>query len=144
MYTRRGWYTKCELHAAHTADLGASAVIIKSSDSDVAVITLSVSYQINTQLIFRTGTQHRTRYLDLSAIGQALGQKVCSTLPGYHVFSGCDSTSAFTGWGNVSEMASSFSRMMNHSEALWQKLASHSRRLQSSLPRRKGNLYPMW
>ena len=66
----------------------------------MAVIALSVSHQINTQLIFRTGTQHRTRYLDLTAIG--LGQEVCSALPGYHAFSGCDSTSAFTGRGKVS------------------------------------------
>jgi len=94
--------TRMLLNAAHTADHGAPGVVIKSPDSDVAVIALSVSHQIKTQLIFRTGTQHRTRYLDLTAIGQRLGQEVCSALPGYHAFSGCDSTSAFTGRGKVS------------------------------------------
>ena len=51
--------TRMLLHAAHTADHGAPAVVIKSPDSDVAVIALSVSHQIDTQLIFCTGTQHR-------------------------------------------------------------------------------------
>jgi len=45
--------------------------------------------------------QHRTRYLDLTAIGRGLEQKVCSTLSGYHAFSGCDSTGTFTGRGKV-------------------------------------------
>ena len=89
--------TRMLLHAAHTADLGAPAVVMKSSDSDVAVVTLSVSHQINTQLIFRTGMQHRTRYPDLTAIGRGLGQKVCSTRT-LHVYS----TGAFTGRGKVS------------------------------------------
>ena len=78
--------TRMLLHAAHAADDGAPAVVVKSPDSDVAVVALSVSvsHQIHTQLIFRTGMQHRTRYLDLSAIGRRLGQEVCSALPGYH------------------------------------------------------------
>ena len=93
--------TRMLLHAAHAADHGAPAVVIKSPDSDVATIAMSVSHQIDAQLIFRTGTQQRTRYLDLTGIGRRLGQDVCSALPGYHAFSSCDSVSAFTGRGKV-------------------------------------------
>ena len=49
--------TRMLLHAANAADHGAPAVVIKSPDSDVAVIAMSVSHQIDAQLIFRTGTQ---------------------------------------------------------------------------------------
>ena len=70
------------LHAAQAADSGAPAVVIKSPDSDVAIIALSVAHQINKRLIFRTGTQWRTRYLDLTAISHKLGQNLCHALPG--------------------------------------------------------------
>jgi len=42
--------TRMLLHVAHTADLGAPAVVIKSSDSDVHGCHYSVSHQIKTQL----------------------------------------------------------------------------------------------
>ncbi len=54
------------LNAAHAADHAIPAVIIRSPHSDVAVIALSVTQQIDTRLIFRTRTYHRTKYLDLN------------------------------------------------------------------------------
>ena len=64
--------TRMLLHAAHAAGHAIFSVVIRSPDSDVAVIVLSVSHQIDTQLIFRTRTQHRTRYIDLTAIYRGL------------------------------------------------------------------------
>ncbi len=90
------------LHAAHAADHAIPAVVIRSPDSEVAVIALSVTHQIDTRLIYRTKTQHCTRYLDLTAIGRGLGQEKCIGLPGYHAFTGCESSSTFTGRGKVS------------------------------------------
>ncbi len=77
-------------------------MVIRSPDSDVATIALSVTHHIDTQLIVRAGTHHRTRYLDLIVIGRGLGREMCNVLPGYHAFTGCDSTIAFTGRGKVS------------------------------------------
>ncbi len=53
--------TRMLLQAVLAAEHAIPAVIIRSPDSDVAVIVLLVSHQIDTQTIFRTGTQHRTR-----------------------------------------------------------------------------------
>ena len=90
------------LHAAHTVAHATPAVVIKSPDSDVAAIALSVTHHIDTQLIFRTGTHLRTRYLDLIVIGRGIGREMCNGLPGYHACTGCDSTIAFTERGKVS------------------------------------------
>ncbi len=86
------------LNAAHADDHAIPAVVIRSPDSDVAVITVSITHQIDTQLIFRTRTHHRTKYLDLAAIGCGIGHERCNVFPGYHALFGCDSTSAFTAW----------------------------------------------
>ena len=101
MYTREA-DARMLLNAAHAADHAIPAVVIRSPESDVVVIALSVTHQIDTQLIFRTRTHHRTRYLDLTAIGCGLGQERCNAFPGCHALFGCDSTSAFTGKGKVS------------------------------------------
>ncbi len=93
--------TRMLLHAAHAADHAIPPVVIRSPDSDVVVIALAVTHQIDTKL-FRTRTQHHTRYLDLIAIGRGLRQEMCNALPGYHVFTGCESSSVFTGRGKVS------------------------------------------
>ncbi len=94
--------TRMLLYAAHAADHAMPSVVIRSPDSDVAVIALSVGHQIDTQIIFHTRTQHRTRYLDLTAICRGLGQPMYNALPGYHVFTGCESSRAFTGRGKAS------------------------------------------
>ncbi len=77
------------------------AVILKSPDTDVAVVGISVSHKISATLLFRTGTKQRIRYVDLTAIGKELKEDVCSGLPGYHAFTGSDSTSALVGRGKV-------------------------------------------
>ena len=45
-YTQEEGYTRRLLHAAHTADHALPAVVIRSPDSDVAVIALSVAHQL--------------------------------------------------------------------------------------------------
>ena len=57
-------------HADHAAICGARAVILRTPDTDVSVISISVSHDIPTiKLIFRTGTKQRTRYVNLTEIG---------------------------------------------------------------------------
>ena len=131
------------LNAAHAADHAIPAVVIRSPDSDVAVIALSVTHQIDTQLIFRTRTHHRTRYLDLTAIGCGLGQERCNAFPGCHVLFGCDSTSAFTGRGKVSgfklqKVEDSFRSAM---AGIGQSVSMSAEQLAK---RRTGNLYSVW
>ena len=39
--------------------------------------------------------------LDMTAIGQSLGDDVCKALPGMHALTGCDSTREFVGKGKM-------------------------------------------
>ena len=88
--------TRLIVHAAHAACEGFQSVCLRSSDTDVAVIAISLATQVPAQLIFRTGTLHRCRYINLSAIAEKQGEAAVSLIV-LHCFTGCDSCSAFTG-----------------------------------------------
>ena len=92
--------TRMLLHAAHAARNGYSSVYLRSPDTDVAVIAVSLASQFPnaTQLIFRTGTKQRSRFIDLTAVA-AMYRSTAASLIGLHAFTGCDSCSAFSGKG---------------------------------------------
>ncbi len=90
--------TRVFLHAQHAAREH-TTVIIKSPDTDVAVIAVSLQTNLPCSLYVFTGTGNRTRIIDITKVSSALGISVCSALIGIHTFSGCDSTSAFYGKG---------------------------------------------
>lgn len=90
--------TRVFLHAQH-ATREHKAVIIKSSDTDLAVIAVSLQTDLPCSLYVFTGTGNRTRIIDITKVSSALGTSVCSALIGIHRLSGCDSTSAFYGKG---------------------------------------------
>ena len=91
--------TRILLHASHAASNGHDCIAINSPDTDVAVLACTMSHSINAKMIFCIDTKQRMRYLDMTAIGQSLGEDVCKALPGMHALTGCDSTSAFVGKG---------------------------------------------
>ena len=91
--------TRLFLHAQHAASSRSAVVIIRSPDTDVAVIGCSLAAQIPAQVLLHTGTKERRRYISLSSVAARLGNGVCQALPGLHAFTGCDSTSAFSGRG---------------------------------------------
>ena len=93
--------TRLILHANHAISEGFEAAVIRSPDTDVAVIALGLSHSVAGRLIFRTGTQQRTRFIDLTALGVHYGPDVSSSIIGMHAFTGCDSTSAFCGKGKT-------------------------------------------
>ena len=97
--------TRMLLHAQHAANTGQASVIIRSPDTDVAVIACSLASQIQARLIFQTGTAQRMRYLDLTAIAASFGQGVATSLIGMHSMTGCDTTSAFSGRGKKAAFA---------------------------------------
>ena len=88
--------TRMFLHALHASQT-CNHVIIKSPDTDVAIlgVCLSEHFTVN----FLTGVGNKTRILDLKKVASHLGQSICSSLIGLHIFTGCDSTSAFYGKG---------------------------------------------
>lgn len=91
--------TRVLLHASHMASQGYRCIIIRSPDTDIAVLACSFSHDIDARLLFWTGTKQRQRYLDATAIGNTLGSDVSKALLGMHALTGCDSTSAFIGRG---------------------------------------------
>eukprot|EP00117_Sycon_ciliatum_P011697 scpid10404/ scgid5699/ len=91
--------TRLLLHAHHAALAGSRTITIKSPDTDVAVLAVAFSHSIPAPLYFMTGTGVKTRYILMNAISEKLGQAVCDALPGFHAFTGCDTTSAFAGRG---------------------------------------------
>ena len=51
--------TRMLLHASHASSNGHDCVVIKSPDTDVAVISCAFSHDINARLLFCTGTKQR-------------------------------------------------------------------------------------
>ena len=91
--------TRILLHASHAASNGHYCIAIKSFDTDVAVLACTLSHSINAKMLFCIDTKQRRRYLDMTAIGQSLGEDVCKALPALTALTGCDNTSAFVGKG---------------------------------------------
>lgn len=90
--------TRILLHAAHAAQNGYSTVYLRSPDTDVAIIAISLASQVPAELVFKTGTKQRSRFINLSAIAIKYGSAAVSMI-GLHSFTGCDSCSAFSGKG---------------------------------------------
>ena len=97
--------TRLFLHAYHAASSGYTAVIVKSPDTDVAVIGAWAASRIpaqlilhtgTAQLILHTGTAQRSRYISLSNVTSSHGSDLCDALPGLHAFTGCDTVSSFS------------------------------------------------
>ena len=91
--------TRLLLHAKHASDNGHQVVVVKSQDTDVAVLAFHFSHEITARLYLLTGRGSSLRMCDATATGAKLGADVCNALLGMHAFTGCDSTSAFSGKG---------------------------------------------
>ena len=48
-------------------------------NSNVAVIACGFSHQFESRLYFKTGTKTRSRYVDITAVGEHLGMAVCQS-----------------------------------------------------------------
>ena len=91
--------TRLLLHANHAAVSEDEKVVIKSSDSDVEVISVALWHKIATRIYILSATKHCMRLIDISEINTKFTQEVCNALLGLHAFTGCDSVSAFLGKG---------------------------------------------
>ena len=94
--------TRLLLHAHHASNNGQQAVVIRSPDTDVAVLAVyhhPALAAAGSQLYFRTGTKQRACFIDIHTVRTALGERVSDALLRLHALTGCDSTSAFKGRG---------------------------------------------
>ncbi len=87
------------LHAYYAASHSA-VVVIKSVETDVFIISLGMSKQFTSRLLFHTGTGTKVRTIDLQAIRNQIGDDIIALI-GLHAITGCDSVSGFYGKGKV-------------------------------------------
>lgn len=72
-------------------------IVVRASDTDIAVILLHHCHRIRTNLWMDVGTDGRgnRRFINLTAVANEIGPGLCAALPGLHAFTGCDYTTAF-------------------------------------------------
>ena len=85
MHTR-GADARLLLHDNHASFSGYEKVVIKSSDSDVEVISVALQHKIAARIYILSGTKQRMRLIDISEINTKLTQEVCDALLGLHAF----------------------------------------------------------
>ena len=74
-------------------------------------MALAFSTEINADLIFKTGTKHLKRMIDITSVASNIDKKFnksgvskgmfLKSLIGFHCFTGCDTISAFAGKGKI-------------------------------------------
>ena len=76
------------VHAKHASNTYAN-VIIKSPDTDVFMIAVNTSLNIQANLFFfETGVSNLKRIISLEIVRQSIGNQWCSSLIGLHAFTG--------------------------------------------------------
>ena len=100
--------TRRLLHAKHFCETYAR-VVIRTPDTDVLLIAISVSSDITASLFILTGTKTNVRIIYIDKVKRSLqivynmgGINVAAKSPlALHAFSGCDTVSPFSGKGKV-------------------------------------------
>lgn len=93
--------TRLLLHAYHAAS-DFSTVVIKSPDTDVFILSLATANEfLGCDLLFLTGSGNSRRIINVFEISRKYTPEECKAILGLHVFSGCDSISAFQGKGKI-------------------------------------------
>ena len=95
--------TRMFVHASDGAEHGINKILLSTVDTDVVVIGISMTQKIGCDCLwFAFGTGTTFRYIDATAMAQALGDSKCGGLPPFHALAGCDVTSSFAGKGKRS------------------------------------------
>ena len=97
--------TRIILHCFHQdSSAGPERIIIRSIDTDVFILLLHFSSEVNKKVYFDTGTGNHRRLICMSDLAASYGKDYCEALLGIHAFSGCDSTSSFVTKGKIRVM----------------------------------------
>jgi len=98
--------TKIIIHG-NAADTEGGNIVVRASDTDIAVILIHHANLFSAILWMDVGTaaKNNRRFIDISAISVSLGKELCAALPGFHAFTGSDYTSAFVRKGKVRPFA---------------------------------------
>ena len=89
---------KC-LCALLASTLDFQSVKIINVDSDVTILVLYFASKIKTHIYLEMGTGAKVVVYDITS--RTLEHDICEALGGLHSFSGCDTTSSFSGIGKI-------------------------------------------
>lgn len=93
--------TRMLLHAADCCKDGHKQVMIRTVDTDVLVIAVSLFHKIGAEKLWlEFSTEKHTRYISVQGIVHALGTEKAESLIAFHALTRCDKTS-FSGRGKV-------------------------------------------
>jgi hypothetical protein len=89
------------LYYKYAHDQGYENVRVCSPDSDVFFILLHHTPTLSCTILFDTGCDNNKRLINMTELVAKFIQEYCTALTALHVFTHCDSTSAFKGIGKV-------------------------------------------
>ena len=95
--------TRIVIHLIDMVTNGITKIGIRTVDTDVLVLALASFNKLDDiglreqWLLF--GTDKKYRNIPVYRIASEIGTEMCSALPGFHEYSGCDTVSAFVGTG---------------------------------------------
>ena len=94
--------TRIILHCQYASrQSNCETIVVRSPGTDVFLLLLSFSDTIGKTLIFYTGCGNNRRQINVSQIAKTLSKQMCDALIGVHAFTGCDTTSCFSGQGKL-------------------------------------------
>ena len=87
--------TRVVLYAKHVSQLGYKCINVRSPDSDIFFILLHFASQIESTVLFDTGSGNHRWLINVTDIETKYGQHHCTALMAMNAYTGCDTTSAF-------------------------------------------------
>ena len=94
--------TRMILHAADAVQEGHQKIVIRTVDTDVLVLAVTLADMLREQQVevwVAMGTGSHLRYIAAHEISSSLGPEMSKSLPIFHAFTGCDTVSCFAGRG---------------------------------------------
>lgn len=92
--------TRLMLHVLDASSSGHKRIKIRSNDTDVIVLAISVANTLPADEVWVTyGSGKNVQHIPAHAIATYLGQDKASSLPMFHALTGCDTVSFFGGRG---------------------------------------------
>ena len=92
--------TRVMLHACHALH-ECEHVVINSPDTDVFLLAVALNQELEGKIELRMGTASSQKNICISSVSERIPNSIQTALPGFHAFTGCDTTSAFKGKGKI-------------------------------------------
>ena len=88
------------VHALDVTSRGHRRIRIRSNDTDVVVLAISVANILQADEVWVThGSGKNVQNIPADAVATSLGRDKASTLPMFHALTGCDAVLLFNGRG---------------------------------------------